>query len=265
MPAFTHADQQARLDSLWDGLAEFAPAQMDETRTFLLRELATLLDASNAMWAGVVRLAHPELNDPLNGCRMPLITYLSPMPNISETIREYQQSYEDGPDTKSIRYHAQAGKFRVMLMADLVDPGWFETDFYRRIFREGMNAADVMFIGAPVNADTEAGLAFYRKDTLFTREDCALAERALRSLRWFQRQLLLGHGLLLADSPLTPVEQQVLQLLLQGKSAKEIAAGLDHSINTTNEYLSRLYRKYGVSSRPELMALWLGQAPPKDR
>lgn len=253
------SDRQTRLHALWDALADFPSGQMEAARQHLLRELCALLDADNAMWSGVVRLAHPDLNDPLGGWRMPVMTYLHPLPGIDDTIRDYQQSYEDGPDMKSVRFHAQAGRFRVLLMADLVEPEWFESDFYRRFFREGMNAVDVMFVGAPVNADTEAGLAFYRSETRFTREDCALAEQALRSLRWLQRQLLLGHGLLLADAPLTPVEQQVLQLLLQGKSSKQIAAGLEHSPNTTNEYLRRLYRKFGVGSRAELMALWLGQ------
>lgn len=252
-------DRQLRLDAFWDGLADFGPSQMEDGRTYLLRELCALLGADNAMWAGVVRLNQPALDDPLGGWRMPLITYLHPLPNIEETIREYQHSYDAGPDMKSVRYHAQGGKFRVMLMADLVDPGWFESEFYQKIFRRGMNAADVMFVGAPINADTEAGLAFYRTETLFNRDDCVMAERALRSLKWFHRQLLLGHGLLMADAPLTPVEQRVLQHVLQGKSAKEIATELDHSLNTTNEYVSRLYRKFGVTSRPELMALWLGQ------
>ena len=50
-----------------------------------------------------------------------------------------------------------------------------------------------------------------------------------------------------------------MQVLLQGKSAKEIAVGLEHSLHTTNEYVQRLYRKFGVAGRSELMALWLGQ------
>ncbi|NIX76637.1 helix-turn-helix transcriptional regulator [Microvirga terricola] len=256
------SDRQPRIHALWDALADFSSSQIVDARQYLLHELSALLEADNAMWSGAVRLAQPNLNDPLGGWRMPVMTYLHPLPSIDSTIRDYQQSYEDGPDMKSVRFHAQAGRFRVLLMADLVEPEWFESDFYRHIFRKGMNAIDVMFVGAPVNADTEAGLAFFRSETRFTRDDCALAEQALRSLRWFWRRLLLGHGLMLAGAPLTPVEQQVLQLLLQGKNSKQIAADMEHSPNTTNEYLQRLYRKFGVSSRAELMALWLGQTRP---
>ncbi|MDW6022702.1 helix-turn-helix transcriptional regulator [Mesorhizobium sp. BAC0120] len=258
------SDWQTRVYALWDALADFSSSQVVDARQYLLSELCALLEADNAMWSGAVRLAQPNLNDALGGWRMPVMTYLHPLPGIDTTIRDYQRSYEDGPDMKSVRFHAQAGRFRVLLIADLVEPEWFESDFYRHIFRKGMNAADVMFVGAPVNEDAEAGLAFFRAQTRFTRDDCALAEQALRSLRWLWRRLLLGHGLMLADTPLTPVEQQVLQLLLQGKSTKQIAAGMAHSPNTTNEYLQRLYRKYGVGNRAELMALWLGQTKPRN-
>jgi DNA-binding CsgD family transcriptional regulator len=253
-------EQQARLHALWDSLADFGPGDLDRAWRHLLAEMCLLLDAQNAMWAGVVRLAHPSMSDPLGGWRMPVMQYLHPLPGIDATIRDYKGTLDDGPDEKSIRYHAHGGQFRVLCLADLVEPGWFESEFYKRFFRVGMDAVDVMFVGAPVHADAEAGLAFYRRDRPFDADDRALAEEALRSLRWFQRQLLLGHGLLLADAPLTPVEQNVLQQILQGMSAKEVAAHLDHSLHTTNEYHQRLYRKFGVNGRAELMALWLGHA-----
>jgi DNA-binding CsgD family transcriptional regulator len=256
----TSPEQQARLHALWDSLADLGQGDIDRAWRHLLEEMCGLLHADNAMWAGVVRLSHPSMSDPLGGWRMPVVKYLRPLPGIDATIRDYKDSLDAGPDEKSIRYHAQGGRFRVLCLADLVEPEWFQSEFYQRFFRGGMDAVDVMFVGAPVNDDTEAGLAFYRRETPFDRDACALAEEALRGLRWFQRQLLLGHGLLLADAPLTPVEQQVLQAILQGLSAKEVAAQLDHSLHTTNEYHSRLYRKFGVGGRAELMALWLGHA-----
>lgn len=248
------------MHALWDALADFGPGELDRGCTFLLEELSALLEADNAMWAGVVRLRHPASTDPLGGWRMPVMKYLRPLPGIDTTIRDYKQSLDQAPDEKSIRYHREAGRFRVMRLVDLAPPEWFESDFYRRFFREGMDAVDVMFVGAPVNDDAEAGFAFYRRDRRFESEDALRAEEAIRGLRWFQRRLMLAHGLLLADSPLTPVEQQVLQLVVQGKSAKEVAVALDRSLHTANEYSQRLYRKFGVAGRAELMALWLGQA-----
>jgi DNA-binding CsgD family transcriptional regulator len=48
---------------------------------------------------------------------------------------------------------------------------------------------------------------------------------------------------------------------LQGLTEKQIAAANSHSPHTTHEYVKRVFRKYGVTSRAQLMALWLGKAP----
>jgi DNA-binding CsgD family transcriptional regulator len=47
---------------------------------------------------------------------------------------------------------------------------------------------------------------------------------------------------------------QVLELLLQGKSEKEVAAALDVSRHTVHVYWKSLYLRFGVESRGELMA-----------
>jgi DNA-binding CsgD family transcriptional regulator len=253
-------EQAAQIHEFWDTLGDLSSADPVGARTVLLERLCALIPADNAMWAGVVRVSQGD-GDPLHGWRMPVITYLHPLPGIDAAIRSYQQGLEAAPDSKSIAYHAGAGTFRVHRVAELVSPEWFQGDFYRTVFRHGLEAEDMMFVGAPVNEQVEAGLAFYRRSGRFASEECALVEYSLRSLRWFQRSLLLGHGVLMADGPLTPVEQKVLEALLQGKSAKEIAAAVGQTVNTTNEYLRRIYRKYAVSSRPELMALWLGTPP----
>jgi len=48
---------------------------------------------------------------------------------------------------------------------------------------------------------------------------------------------------------------------LTGLPEKEIAAAQGHSYHTTHEYVSAIFRKFGVSNRSALMALWLGRAP----
>src|ERR1043166_3253937 len=54
-------------------------------------------------------------------------------------------------------------------------------------------------------------------------------------------------------------EQEVLGLVLQGKSNKQIALSLDISIRTVEFHLKNIYAKYQVSSRIELI-LRLGHA-----
>jgi DNA-binding CsgD family transcriptional regulator len=53
---------------------------------------------------------------------------------------------------------------------------------------------------------------------------------------------------------LSPRERQTLESMLTGASEKEIAAGLGISPHTVHHYIKSLYRRFGVQSRPELMA-----------
>ena len=57
--------------------------------------------------------------------------------------------------------------------------------------------------------------------------------------------------------PLTGRESELLKLLLDGKSNREIAAACFITENTVKTHLSRVYSKYAVSSRAELISLLL--------
>ena len=64
-----------------------------------------------------------------------------------------------------------------------------------------------------------------------------------------------------------PIEQldlprrqgQIVRCLLRGKSDKEISATLGISVPTVRTHMSRLFRKFGVSDRVELILLMLSQ------
>ena len=56
------------------------------------------------------------------------------------------------------------------------------------------------------------------------------------------------------DESLTPREQQVLELLVEGFSYKETSQRLGISISTVGTYVQRIYEKLHVSSRREIMA-----------
>jgi DNA-binding NarL/FixJ family response regulator len=58
-------------------------------------------------------------------------------------------------------------------------------------------------------------------------------------------------------SQLTRREQQVLVHLLTGISEKQIACQLELSPGTVHKYVTQIYRHYCVSTRPELMAMWI--------
>lgn len=58
---------------------------------------------------------------------------------------------------------------------------------------------------------------------------------------------------------MTKREQEVLHLLMQGKSNKQIAQQLEISNYTVRDHVSSLLRKSGARTRTELTAMQAGQ------
>lgn len=74
------------------------------------------------------------------------------------------------------------------------------------------------------------------------------------------RELKAGSRTRDADSltDLTPQEQAVVELVLQGMTNREVAATLFISVKTVQYHLTRVYSRLGVRSRAELAALRIG-------
>jgi DNA-binding CsgD family transcriptional regulator len=70
---------------------------------------------------------------------------------------------------------------------------------------------------------------------------------------------MLHHGLLIAKAPLTTMERRLVSLLLTDRVEKEIAYDLDLTPATTHTYIRDLFRKFRVSGRAGLTAIWLGK------
>lgn len=58
---------------------------------------------------------------------------------------------------------------------------------------------------------------------------------------------------------LSPRQRETLQHLLAGQGEKQIAAQMGLSVNTIHHYIKALHRHFGVSSRSELLARWVGR------
>ncbi|HTA18065.1 MAG TPA: helix-turn-helix transcriptional regulator, partial [Polyangia bacterium] len=65
-----------------------------------------------------------------------------------------------------------------------------------------------------------------------------------------------------AGPALSRRERETLTLLLAGASEKEIARKLGLSPHTVHGYVKTLYRRFGATSRAQLLALCLGGARP---
>lgn len=251
-----------RIHTLWDELADFDAARSDEALTHLMGKLCTLAEAWNIVWVGIVRLDVSFPSDPVKGWRPRIVRYLHPSPPLDDNAREQMAKLEQGiVDITSIRNAEGAGAFRANRLCDLVGPEWFESPYYQIHFL-GLGTADAVWVASPVNEDTESWFGIFRApDTPpFTEAERDAVAYALRGIKWFHRQLMLSHGLLVAATPLTPAERRVLHLLLTGLSEKLIAVELDRSFHTTHECVTAIFRKFGVNNRAGLMSLWLGQS-----
>ncbi|HEX8962860.1 MAG TPA: LuxR C-terminal-related transcriptional regulator [Rhodocyclaceae bacterium] len=251
-----------RIHVHWDELADFDAGRIDDALDHLLGFLCELVDAQNATWVGAVRLADILPGDPVHGWRPRTIRFLQPSRPLEDNTREQAKNLEQGSvDETTIRNVALAGAFRANRLCDLVPPAWFDSDYYR-VHYCGVGHADAIWVGFPVNEDGEAYFGIFRDSAhpRFSEAERDAVAYALRGLKWFHRQQLLGHGLLVASSPLTPSERTVLQGLLTGQSEKQIAAGLQKSFHTTHDCVTSIFRKFNVNNRPALMALWLGSA-----
>lgn len=250
---------QERIHSLWDELAGFEAAQSDTALLHLLSTVAGIVDAQNAYWFGAVRMTDAE-SDLLLGWRPRGIRYLHALPDDATFTRERIRSLDRGAvDESTVAQARLAGSYRANRLRDLVSPDWFNSDTYQGYVGRGVH--DSLVVGVPVSPMAEGYYGFLRMrpDDPFTEAQRDIALYAMRGLTWFHRQVLLAHGLLVARSPLSPIERRVLALLLTDQSEKLIAAALGVSPSSVHTYVRDVLRKFGVSGRKGLTSLWLGR------
>jgi DNA-binding CsgD family transcriptional regulator len=249
-----------RLHTLWDEIADHTAADIDAALGHLLQSVADLLSAQNAYWLGTVRVMDDE-EDALRGWRPRSVRYLHTSAEYEEHARKSIRDFARGGHDESGVAHARAaGRFRVSVIRELVTPAWFESSMYKFGY-EARGIVDALFVVFPLHESAEAFYGFQRTAPMppFGQADKAIAGYAIRGLKWFHRQVMLSHGLLVARAPLTPNERRVVRLLLTDLTEKEIADRLGLTTTTTHKYVTDIFRKFGVSGRPGLTALWLGR------
>ena len=251
------------IHTIWDRLADFDASKVDEALAFLQINLCELINAQNTDWVGVVRMGADTSGDPAKSWRPPVIRVLRHNEKFMESVKEQVRNLGRGIINEVvIRIVGMSGRFRVCRLCDVVPSEWFDSPSFQSYY-QSCGHRDAVYAAFPVNEDAESYFGLFRAlgQPPFTVEERDMLAYALRGIKWFHRQLLLSHGLLVADTPLTTVERRVLQGLLTGLAEKEIAATQGQSYHTTHEYVSSIFRKFGVNNRAALMALWLGGAP----
>jgi DNA-binding CsgD family transcriptional regulator len=253
--------QNQEVYALWDQLADFSVADGDAALTHLLSALCTMLSARNALWGVLVRLPSPKRADPLLGWRPRMVRLLHPTPAVAASVqKQYDKLWSDNVDLSQIVSVSGDEPFRVRLLFEALPPEWFEGEHYRRHYLD-VGFVDSISVRIALNDDVRVRLFVFRdaQAPRFSPQDAQRLGFVMRGLRWFCRQQLLSHGLLIANAPLTPAERRVLLALLDGDTEKQIAQRLDQSPNTTHFHVKSIYAKFGVSNRSTLTALWLGK------
>lgn len=100
---------------------------------------------------------------------------------------------------------------------------------------------------------------FHSVDTghRFTQRQRSLVDVFHNEMNWlYQADVLLASPNALA---LSPRARQTLEHLLAGLSEKQIASKLKLSKNTVHHYVKVIHKHFGVSSRSELLARWVGK------
>lgn len=256
-------DKQELIHDLWDALAKLPASQSDEALTLLLATLGRLLDAGRGYWVGVCRPPDAPSNEPASGWRMGPVYSYRETPEGSERHWQTSRDMKPGhPGEWLLSNTRAAGRFRASVLSHSLPEPDFEPGVFRRSLSE-RGLRDALCVAIPVNGDSEVYVGFFREQCQadFSAADLELASFGLRSLAWFHRRVLLSHGLLLAQKPLTRMERQVLRNLLTDCSEKQIAEELKQKIDTTHKHVGSIYRKFGVNSRAGLMSVWLGHDP----
>jgi DNA-binding CsgD family transcriptional regulator len=252
----------ARIHALWDEVADLGAHETDAALVHALRVLSGLIGAQNAFWLGAVRLGTDR--DTLGGWRIRGIRRMDPTPEDEHVYKVSRQRLDQGTSDEVTRAQVrEAGTFRARLLRELASPEFFTTHDYDVLYR-ARRIRDAIFVAFPVNEDAESYFGWYRigdERPPFSPRDREVLAYALRALKWFHRRIMLHHGLLIASAPLTPTERRLMSLLLTERVEKEIACVLDLTLATTHTYITGLFRKFGVSGRAGLTALWLGKSP----
>ena len=243
-------------------LGEFSEDRSDQMLGHLLASLGPKLGAG-ALWWSVVGGPAPAA---VTGVSRSLVHGLD-----ETTLRRWEKGYlledkyRDQPMWKPLA--AGAGQVRSARRQQLVsDRAWYRSPHVAE-WNRGLGYDDVVVSAVPLGDGSEVWLAAMRpwNDGRYREGDRALLELVSGGLRGsFCRHLnptrdAGGLRVEAIRSRLPARHQTIVAQLITGRSEKQIAAAVSLSARTAHKYIEQVYRAFGVSSRAELMALWIAR------
>lgn len=258
----------AWLAALWARLGEIPDTNPVPKLRRYLTAMTERLEASQG-WATLgARIGDPE--DPAGGWRAVDIFPRFALEETSDIdfVRAYASSADNlWKDEGTKRVLEAAGRPRAVLRRELFLDGAPGEAPSAELMAQ-MNSADMLIAAQPVSDDAELFFTYDRPpDTPpFEPAHCNLVLRSMLGITWLSLSIALWYGLLGPGPPLTRREREVLVQLLDGLSEGEIATHLGIGHRTVHQHVVAIYRKLGVNSRTELMAIWIrrGAREPAD-
>lgn len=264
MPTDTAATSANKIYALWDELADLPLEKTRRSIDLLFSHVSEWIGADNAFWVGTARVrdARSSKKDILYGWRLRAAErWLPPTEECQDLVRKVLAHMGKDPGMSTRKIVSQAGRFRSYRLRDgFIDFKAFrQTEQYKMYFEKG-GITDRIWCVFPVNEDAESLFCFDRhhRRSRFTLEHERVVAQTLRGIKWFHRQLLLNHGLLVGQTPLSPTHRRLLAQLLSSRTEKEIAVSLGLTRATTHKYVTEIFRSFGVSNRAGLITLWMG-------
>lgn len=166
---------------------------------------------------------------------------------------------EHGLDPQAEFTIRNAGKTRVHLIEDAISIEQWDDHWMSEVL-QGQGSCDRMAGVFNLSEVSESVFILDRPPggDRFTRADADAFYELLTEFPRLHYWLMLERGIVSpAQKPLSPKEREVLRELLGGRTETEIAEHLELTKGVLHNYVTALYRNYGVSSRYELVQLWL--------
>ena len=182
---------------------------------------------------------------------------------LKDLFRRYWRDEMVWTDPSFCAYMAKSGPGTARRRRELVgDRIWYRSVHYQDYYLP--SGVDDCLVSSIVPS-RPTGAALMHLNLSRATHDRPYSVRERRMLRLFGREItdLLGVKLVVVRDPdsegLSPRMRQVLQCLSEGDSEKQVARRLGISPHTVHTYIKQLHRRFGVSSRGELLAasrLW---------
>jgi DNA-binding CsgD family transcriptional regulator len=234
-----------------------SPARLE----FLLRQLQALLNRPSrcAVWImeELTRVPAPRITS--------RVVVRSPFENEPiGSLDMAQRALDDSAPLSTLMVRRVLDRIRTpvtMIASSVEDSGWFQSVLVQR-YLQPLGYVDCISSMWAATRDRAIFLLCHRReaDRPFDEHDATLLSLMLRAAAPIvDRELFQASGADQFES-LTAREREVLLMLLAGDSEKEIAAKLHRSVHTVHTFVRQLYRRFEVSSRGELMAMFIDKA-----